>query len=249
MGIFNMDKKNILIVSGGIGDQTGYEINVFHMAQNEKSFKKYNIQNAVLIPDGRITFPKTLSKSDIENSEKFNIFEGGCKIKKMGIDCIFYAPNTWKALTKYRAAFELLDIPIVGPSADSQGLAFNKITTRARMAAEGIKCAPGCIVRYEEKDDMNAILDKMKEQNFTFPVVVKAPCDDDSLGAYVVNQERDLNEKINKAFGFQNKNEILIEKFIPGREMRTAVIHDENQEYKLLPPMEFNLEGPNSIRT
>jgi len=36
-----------------------------------------------------------------------------------------------------------------------------------------------------------------------------------------------LIQAINGAFFYQNKNEILIEKFIPGRDIRTAIIRDE----------------------
>lgn len=49
----------------------------------------------------------------------------------MHIDAILYNPNSWNALIIYQVAFELLDIPIYGPSAKSQNLAFNKIVKRA----------------------------------------------------------------------------------------------------------------------
>lgn len=241
------NKKKILMVSGGIGDQTAYEINVYHISK-QTEFGKYNVQHCVIIPDGSIKFPKNLEKSEIENAKKFSIFEGCIEIQKMGIDCIFYIANSWKALTDYRTIFEQLDIPIVGPSAESQGLAFNKIITRARMMAEGVQCAPGCIIRYEERNSLEKIKNKMELNKFSFPCIVKAPCDDDSLGVYVVKEESNLIESVEKAFSLQNKSEILIEKFIPGRELRTAIIQDENQNDFFLPSVEFKLETPNDIR-
>lgn len=70
----------------------------------------------------------------------------------MHINAILYTPINWKALTTYLATFVPLDIPIVRPSAESQNLAFNKIVTRGLLSIEGIKFAPGCIIKYEEKD-------------------------------------------------------------------------------------------------
>jgi len=242
-----MEKKKILMVTGGVDDQIGYEINIYNVARADK-FGNYEIQHAVLIPEGKIKFPKSLNKNDIEETPKHNIFEGLLLIQKMNIDVIFYIPTTWRALTTYRCIFEALKIPIIGPSAESQGLAFNKITTRAIVQNVGIKCAPGCIINYDEKDNLELILKKIVSNNFNFPVIVKAPCDDDSLGVYVVKEEKDLIEKVNQAFTLQNKSQILIEKLIPGREVRTIVLEDENGEYLFLPEVEFVLDGPNDIR-
>ena len=242
------NKPKILIVSGGIDDPMAYNIVIHNMSLQDK-FEKYDVNYAVLDIDGSINFPTSFDKDDIEKAQKYDIFEGGSHIKKMNIDCIFYVPNSWKALTTYRSVFELLDIPLVGNSADAQNLAFNKISTRIRMMADGIQCAPGCIITYEEKDNLQSALNKFKENNFTFPVIVKAPCDDDSLGIFVIKKEEDLMEKINKALELgQNKTEILIEKFIPGRELRTAMIRDENNEYFPLASCEFILNSPNDIR-
>jgi D-alanine-D-alanine ligase-like ATP-grasp enzyme len=241
------NKKKILIVSGGIDDLYLFETSIFYSSYCE-DFSKYIIQHAALFPDGKINFPKSLQKNDLEEAKKFDIFEGGCLIKKMNIDVIFYIPNSWKALTTFRAAFELLEIPIVGPSAESQNIAFNKIVTRARLSIEGVKCASACTINYEDKDNLENVLMKFKEQNFSFPVVVKAPCDDDSLGVYIVKEENQLIKAINDSFSYQNKNQILIEKFIPGREIRTAIIQDENFNLVFLPAFEYEIEE-NDIRS
>lgn len=236
------NKKKVLIVSGGVDDFYLFETSIFAASYCE-DFGKYIIQHAIIFPDGRINFPKTIQqKTDIEAAEKFDLFEAGCLIKKMNISVIFFIPNGWKALTSYRAAFELLGIPIVGPSAQSQNLAFNKISTRARLGVEGIQFAPGCIIKYEEKDDLETVLRKINAQNFSLPVIVKAPCEDDSLGVYLVKEEKDLVKAINDAFSYQNKNEILIEKFIPGRELRTVVIQDEDFNLLFLPIFEYEIE-------
>jgi len=243
-----MEKKRILFVAGGISSQYLFDTGMYYSAsKEEKDFLKYTLIYAVLFPDGKINFPKSLEKEDYEKAPKYDIFEGGCQIKKMNIDCIFYLPSSWKGLTVYRNVFELLDIPIAGPSAECQNLAFNKILTRAKLGTEGILLPPGCNVKFEDKDNLQKVLNQFREKGFTFPVIVKAPCEDDSLGLSVVREEKDLIEAINYAFDFQNKNEILIEKFIPGREIRTAVIQDDNQNLVMLPVCEYGID-PYKIR-
>lgn len=242
------NKKKILIVCGGINDLFLFESSIYYTSFC-KNFDKFITQHALIFPDGKINFPKSLEKNDIEAAEKYDIFEAGCLIKKMDIYVIFYVPCGYKALTAYRVAFELLDIPIVGPSAESQFMSTNKINTRARLGIEGIKIAPGCVIRHEDKDNLENALMKIREQNFTFPVVVKAPCEDDSLGVYVVYEEKDLMQAINGALSYQKKTEVLIEKFIPGKEIRTSVIQKEDSTLVLLGVFEYELEKEDDIRT
>lgn len=241
------EKKKLLIVSGGIDDQYLFETGIFYSYFCE-DFGKYIFQHAALYPDGKINFPKSLEKEDLDAAERFDLFEAGSLIKKMNIYAIVYIPISWKGLTTYRAAFELLDIPIVGPSAESQTISFNKITTRARLSIDGIKCAPGCVIKHSEKDNLQIVLEKIRAEKITFPVVVKAACDDDSLGVFVIKEEKDLIKAINDAFSFQNKREVLIEKFIPGREIRTVVIQDENEDLVFLPAIQYDI-GENDIRS
>jgi D-alanine-D-alanine ligase len=240
------NKRKILIVAGGVADQYLFDTSVF-WCQFVEDFGKYEIVNCALYPDGRIGFPKTWEAEELKEIEKYDIYTGGSMIKNMKIECIYYVPNSWKGLTTYRTAFELLGIPIVGPSSESQNYAFNKISCRARVALENIKIAKGCVVRYQEKDKLEVILDKFKEFNMNFPVVVKAPCEDDSLGIYVVREEKDLLENINNAFNYQNKHEILIEQFVVGREVRSAIMHRENHEVLFLPSYEYGVD-PLDIR-
>lgn len=240
------NKRKVLMLSGGVGDQYLFDTSVF-WSQWIEDFGKYEIVNCALYPDGKISFPKTWESDELKSTEKYDLFTGGCMIKNMKIECIYYIPNSWRGLTTYRAAFELLGIPIVGPSSDSQNFAFNKISCRARVALENIKIPKGCVIRFEEKDSLEIVLNKFKEFDLNFPVVVKAPCEDDSLGIYVVREEKDLLEAINNAFTYQNKHEILIEQFIVGREIRTGIIHDENQELLFLPSYEYGVD-PNDVR-
>lgn len=243
-----MSKKKILMVAGGMGSQYLFDTGIFYSASIEESkFKNYILEYSVIYVDGKIGFPKTLQKKDYEEAKKYDIFEAGQLIKKMDIDCIFYLPSSWVALTDYRLIFEKLGFPIAGPSAECQFLSFNKILTRSKLGSSKVILPPGCSIKYEDKDNLNKILEKFKEKNFTFPVIVKSPCEDDSQGLHVVREEKDLLPAINDSFSYQYKKEILIEKFIPGREIRTAVIEDENQNLVFLPVCEYGID-PNKIR-
>lgn len=240
--------KKILFVAGGMNSEHLFESGIHYSATIDlKNFEGFEIIWCVLLIDGRINFPKSLKKEDYETAEKFDIFEACSQIKKMGVSAIVYLPSSWKGLTAYRTVFELLNIPILGPSAESQTTCFNKINTRAKLASEGILIPPGVNIYAEEKNDLNKIKAKLAAKDINFPVVVKAPCEDDSVGLHVVKQESDLLEAVKDAFSYQNKNEILIEKFIRGREIRTAVIQNEKRELVFLPVCEYGIQ-PDKIR-
>jgi len=44
--------------------------------------------------------------------------------------------------------------------------------------------------KIEDKDNLENALLKIKEQKFTFSIVVKAPCEDDSLGIMLLEKKK-----------------------------------------------------------
>ena len=79
-----MSKKNVLFVAGGISNQYLFETGIYYSSScDEKDFSKYNILYCVLFPNGQINFPKSFEKKDYEEAPKYDIFEGGCLIKRL----------------------------------------------------------------------------------------------------------------------------------------------------------------------
>ena len=64
------------------------------------------------------------------------------------------------------------------------------------------------------------------EQLNGWPVVIKPACEGSSIGITIVSQKEELKAALSKAF--QYGHEILVERFIPGRELTVGIIGSES---------------------
>ncbi|MEM8676616.1 MAG: D-alanine--D-alanine ligase [Cyanobacteria bacterium P01_G01_bin.67] len=138
-------------------------------------------------------------------------------------------------MTSYRAFFEdLLGIPVVGNRADATALATNKSHTRNIVAAAGVKVAQAQLLQRGEILTMKP------------PFVVKPNSEDNSVGITLVKTEAEIEPALQA--GFKYDEILLIEEYIPGRELRVGVI-EENGVLSVLPAIEYLLTEDNPIRT
>lgn len=138
-------------------------------------------------------------------------------------------------MTSYRAFFEdLLGIPVVGSRSDCSALTTNKSHTRNIVEPAGVKVAQAQLLR--QGDTLN-----MKP-----PFVVKPNSEDNSTGVSLVRNTSEVEIALES--GFKYDDILLIEEYIPGRELRVGVI-EENGELYVLPPMEYLLTEEQPIRT
>ena len=96
----------------------------------------------------------------------------------------------------------------------SSAAAFNKHVAKSIMAAAGINVAEHQILSYD---------DFLKENIMPRPYVVKPLNEGSSVGIYIV-QDDDVFEPKKQEWGFGNK--LMIERFIPGRELTVTVMGD-----------------------
>lgn len=114
-------------------------------------------------------------------------------------------------MTTYRALMEdLLGLPVVGAPSTVAGLATSKIWTRDIVASAGVAVAPGGEVAPDALPDLRP------------PYIVKPDAEDNSLGVSVVRDAQDAPQAVAHAREYDDT--ILAEAFIPGREIRAAVI-------------------------
>jgi D-alanine-D-alanine ligase len=120
-----------------------------------------------------------------------------------------------KGMTTYRALFEdLLGIPVVGAPADVAGLATSKLWTRDVVAAAGVPVAEAEPLAQGAAPTLAA------------PYVVKPDSEDNSLGISVVTDPADGPEAVAHARHYADT--VFAEAFIPGREIRAAVVAGED---------------------
>ncbi|MEL6441673.1 MAG: D-alanine--D-alanine ligase [Cyanobacteria bacterium J06621_8] len=138
-------------------------------------------------------------------------------------------------MTSYRSFFEeLLGIPVVGNRADINSLATNKSHTRNIVAAAGVKVAAAQLLQRSDTLAMKP------------PFVVKPNSEDNSIGLTLVKTEAEIAAALEA--GFKYDETLLVEEYIPGREMRVGVV-EINGILTVLPALEYLLTKDNPIRS
>jgi D-alanine-D-alanine ligase len=110
------------------------------------------------------------------------------------------------------------NIPFTGAGPSASSLAYDKIKAKERMVAAGIP-TPDSVVLFFPWTPAQArnALGKVEQ----YPVVVKPSCEGSSIGVFVAANESEAWEAIAKCRKYSDN--LLIEKFIPGRELTVPV--------------------------
>ncbi len=117
-----------------------------------------------------------------------------------------------------------MGMPYTGSGAESCRIAFDKVLTRERLAANGIPVPAGEVVRFS------------KDRKIPVPLVVKPPMEGSSVGCHLVFDEADWEEAFADAVRFSGA--ALVEEYIPGRELTVGVVAEQ-----VLPVVEILTAG------
>lgn len=125
-----------------------------------------------------------------------------------------------------QAILEKMGLPYTGSGVDSSRLAFDKVLTKKKFESSGVPTPPCAIMKKGQSP-----IPRLKNP---FPWVVKPSKQGSSVGVTIVQKEGDLETAV--ALAFETDDEILIEAFIPGREMTIAVLGEEAMEVVEIKP-------------
>ena len=124
---------------------------------------------------------------------------------------------------------EKLSIPYTGSGVVASAICFNKYVTKNLLSSNGISTPPFVLLNGEGRSPQSG------DFPFGFPVVVK-PCSGGSaIGISIVKNSGDLDDAFHA--GFEHDDCILIEKYIPGREVTVSILG--NRELQVLPIIEI----------
>ncbi|MBR1604890.1 MAG: D-alanine--D-alanine ligase [Alphaproteobacteria bacterium] len=110
---------------------------------------------------------------------------------------------------------DILQIPYTHSGLKTSILGMDKNLTKAIAKANGVKIAKSETMTYAE----------FKKDNFTIkaPYVVKPVSDGSSVGVFIVAHDEDKK----KVFYEDDSREIMVEKFVEGKELTVAVLDDK----------------------
>lgn len=106
----------------------------------------------------------------------------------------------------------MLNIPYIGTAAEMQGLLCDKWMTRGIMQQDGVRVAKGQLLK---RNDPALV-------HLKCPVIVKPAREDNSIGVTHVKNREMLQGALDKAF--ESDDHVIVEDYIPGREIRVAVV-------------------------
>ncbi len=125
---------------------------------------------------------------------------------------------------KIQAVFDLLGIKYTGTGYNGSMLALDKHLSKQIMSYNNILTAEWKTV---QKSDC-----AHKNPPFDFPLVIKPSTEGSSIGVSIVYNKTDYENAINNAFLFGNN--VVVEKYIAGREFSVGVVNSV-----ILPPIEI----------
>lgn len=112
---------------------------------------------------------------------------------------------------RLQAMFDLMNIRYTGTDYVSSAISMDKQLSKKIMASEGIPTPKGITLKKGHKLEY-----------VPFPCVVKPCCGGSSVGVYIVNNEKEFKEAVDKAFALEDT--IIVEEYINGGEFTCAVL-------------------------
>lgn len=112
-----------------------------------------------------------------------------------------------------QSALEKMKIPYTGSDSESSRISFDKILARNAFEAAGVPVPAGYTLTGADKDIVTPPW---------MPFVVKPPCQGSSVGVSIVKDIVDFQPALEEARKYGE--EILVEKYIPGREWTVPIV-------------------------
>ncbi len=135
---------------------------------------------------------------------------------------------------RLQAALEMVGIPFVGSGSSASSLAMNKPKAKCLFRSVGVPTPDELLIATTEAD-ANSVTDKI-EQFFGFPAVLKPDSLGSAVGLFILKDSSGLEEALEQIKSLNHN--VLIEPFIPGRELTVTVLGNE-----ALPPIEIRPHG------
>ena len=116
---------------------------------------------------------------------------------------------------------EELNIPYTGSSAKASALAFDKAQTQKILLEKGISVPPYVVFSNNKLLSYKDVCNVLKSSG----VVVKPSCEGSSIGITIAHRADEWNKAV--ALAFQYGDDIIVEKWIKGRELTVGLLDQD----------------------
>ena len=239
-----MKKLNVCVLFGGVSPEHDVSLRSAESVLNNMDPEKYNIfpvgitkngdwvlfggTDYAMLPSGEWLNHPNNRRAAISpvRGQGLLSFEGDCVVREL-IDVVFpvlHGENGEDGAMQ--GLLQLAGIPYVGPHISASAVAMDKTLTKLVADQAGVPQAAWLLVRNNELDShMEDVLNRV-EGKFSYPVFVKPAGTGSSVGVSKAADRAALQDALLKAGAFDKK--ILVEEFIPGREVEVAVMGNDS---------------------
>ncbi len=141
-----------------------------------------------------------------------------------GADCVFIALHGGQGEDgTVQAVLDMAGVPYTGSGHLASALAMDKHLSKVVLRAAGVTTADWLMAPHPSTGKM-----LLAEDVGTFlgwPVIVKPSKQGSTVGLSLVRNPRELGPAIHEAFRFDN--EVMVERFVPGRELTVAILGEQ----------------------
>jgi D-alanine-D-alanine ligase len=223
-----MKKLNIAVLSGGEAAEIDISLlsaNTIYKHLDDEKYSKY----LIILKEGQ--FYEAGSNLQLDRSD-FSLQKVNQKIT---FDLVYLVIHGAPAENgEIQGYFHLLNLPMTGCDHFVSGLTFNKQATKDFLHRNSIPMANSQVIYKGEEIDLNTL------SQMGFPLFVKPNKNGSSFGVTKAQNEEELAAGVNLAF--QYDQEVIVEKFIKGREFSNGVFR-QNGKLVILPVTEIRTEN------
>jgi len=235
-----MKKIKLCVIFGGVS--TEHDISILSATSVMKNLNrdKYDILPVGITKDGAWYYAPNLDLDNtaawVNSKDALRVTLSANRAKKglvsledgavFPVDCVFPVLHGFNGEDgTIQGLFEVAGIPYAGCNVAASAMSMDKAITKLVVANAGVPQADFVCIYSRELVHMDACVKKV-EDKFTYPVFVKPASTGSSVG---VNKAKDRASLIS-AFEDAAKYDVkfLVEEFIDGREIETAVLGNEN---------------------
>ena len=139
-------------------------------------------------------------------------------------DCVFIALHGGQGEDgTVQAVLDMVGVPYTGSGHLASALAMDKHLSKVVMRAAGVATADWLMAPHPASG--KALLAEDVGIFLGWPVIVKPSKQGSTVGLSIVRNPRELPAAIHEAFRFDN--EVMVERFVPGRELTVAILGDQ----------------------
>jgi len=144
--------------------------------------------------------------------------DAGEQVRKAGIEIAFNGLHgKFGEDGAIQGLLEIAGIPCTGSGILASAMGMNKIISKMVFKNHGLLVGPYMVIGADRHELLNEV-----PSIIAYPVVVKPSSEGSSVGVTLVHRHEDLKAAADLAFKYDR--EILVEKYIPGKEVQVGIL-------------------------